>query len=45
MYVTQNAVCNCEIKSILTYLLNVLQYIYRNLKHVWIPTAYVLPDS
>jgi len=22
MYVTQNAVCNCEIKSILTYLLH-----------------------
>src|SRR6218665_1632164 len=26
MYVTQNAVCNCEIKSILTYLLKQLTY-------------------
>src|SRR6218665_2037677 len=25
MYVTQNAVCNCEIKSILTYLLTITQ--------------------
>src|SRR6218665_3993326 len=38
MYVTQNAVCNCEIKSILTYLLTYLHWFYResmNIRCTW----------